>query len=260
MTKSSKAHSPKKGTNTIDDTTEAHLNKARQEWMQGGRHKRVTLPKKKAHGGQALLTGAEKDTLIEWVHAILKAKEKQVNEKTVSKTWIHSFLKEYDETVKLARGHGLNTRCAQAFNFPTVHHHFKLFLEVLKENGIPWENVYIQLGGGCHNSQEKFFYSRRDKMMYKQKGDSLELVTIIDCVCADGTASIKPAFVFAGTTKFAEWFEVDNNILVANSENGWTDNEIGFEWFKETFVPQAQVQNHPGKLILLIYNGHQSHT
>ncbi|KAE9391677.1 hypothetical protein BT96DRAFT_736586, partial [Gymnopus androsaceus JB14] len=136
--------------------------------------------------------------------------------------------------------------------------HFELLSSILKADGIPWENVYnmdekgVQLGGGRHNSQEKYFYSREDKMMYKQKGDSLELVTVIDCVCADGTAPIKLAFVFAGATKFDDWFEVDDDILVATSENGWTDDEVGFKWFKETFVPQAKARNDSGKPIVLI--------
>ncbi|KAE9407228.1 hypothetical protein BT96DRAFT_954537 [Gymnopus androsaceus JB14] len=150
---------------------------------------------------------------------------------------------------------------AQVFKFPTAHHHFELLLSILKANGIPWENVYnmdekgVQLGEGWHNSQEKYFYSQDEKMMYKQKGDSLELVMVIDCVCADGTAPIKPAFVFAGATKFDNWFEelhgIDNILSrVATSENGWTDDEVGFEWFKECFVPQAKMQNKSGKPIL----------
>ncbi|KAE9386202.1 hypothetical protein BT96DRAFT_743431, partial [Gymnopus androsaceus JB14] len=136
--------------------------------------------------------------------------------------------------------------------------HFQLLSNLLKEHGIPWENVYnmdekgVQMGGGRKNSQEKFFFSREDRMMYRQKGDSLELITIIDCVCADGTAPIKPGFVFAGATKFEEWFEVDNEIMIANSETGWTDDEVGFEWFKKNFVPQATARNHSGKPILLI--------
>lgn len=217
MVKSSKARQAEKP-RTIDDDTEACLDKARQEWMQGV-HKSVAtaakahnvpyitltcqvngtaLPKKQAHGSQVLLTKAEKDTLIEWVqylgitghpvskrtlrpkiHTILKAKGMAVTDKTVSRTWIRNFLNEYKETIKLARTHGLDTKRAQAFNFTTVHHHFQLLSNLLKEHEIPWENVYnmdekgVQLGGGRKNSQEKFFFNREDKMMYKQKGDSL---------------------------------------------------------------------------------------
>lgn len=184
-------------------------------------------PKKLAHDKEALLTRAEKDALLDWVqylgvtghpvskctlqpkiHSILHAKGYQIKQCTVSKTWIQNFLKENEERVKLACGNGLDTKHAQVFNYPMVHHHFTLLLSLLKSEGIPWENVYnmdekgIQLGGRQKNSQEKFLFSRLDMRMYKQKGDSLELVTIIDCICADGTAPIKPGFVFASATKF----------------------------------------------------------
>lgn len=255
----------RKGTRTIDEAQEKCLDVAREEWFQGKfqsvmkaasahnvgyntlrrRIKGTALPKKKAHDGQALLTHAEKDVLVEWiqylgftghpvnkrtlrpkVHAILWSKGRKVDAKTVSKNWIRCFLLENSEKVKAARGHGLDTKRAQAFNFVTVHRHFELLSSILKADDVPWENVYnmdekgFQLGGGRKNSQEKFFYSRRDKMMYKQKGDSLELVTIIDCVCADGTATIKPVFIFTGATKFDDWFEVDDDILCVFHSSG----------------------------------------
>ncbi|THU88384.1 DDE-domain-containing protein [Dendrothele bispora CBS 962.96] len=47
---------------------------------------------------------------------------------------------------------------------------------------------------------------------------------------------------------------------IATSPNGWTDDEIGFHWFSKTFVPQARARNTSGKPILLIYDGHVSHT
>ncbi|KAE9391678.1 hypothetical protein BT96DRAFT_749874, partial [Gymnopus androsaceus JB14] len=99
----------------------------------------TALPKKQAHDDQALLNHAEKDVLIKWiqylgltghpvnkrtlrpkVHAILRSKGKTVNENTVSKSWIRQFLLENSERLKAARGHGLDTKRAQAFNFPTV--------------------------------------------------------------------------------------------------------------------------------------------
>ncbi|KAJ3978621.1 hypothetical protein F5890DRAFT_1385422, partial [Lentinula detonsa] len=99
----------------------------------------TALPKKKAHNSQALLTKAEKDTLIEWVrylgftghpvskrtlhpkvHAILKAKGIAVTERTVSRTWIINFLNEYKSKVKFTRAHGLDSKRAQAFNYTTV--------------------------------------------------------------------------------------------------------------------------------------------
>ncbi|KIK59124.1 hypothetical protein GYMLUDRAFT_118949, partial [Collybiopsis luxurians FD-317 M1] len=91
---------------------------------------------------------------------------------------------------------------------------------------------------------------------YQQHSDNLQLVTIINSVCADGTAPIKPAIVFPGKGKFEEWMMVDKDILIATSDNGWTNNEIGYKWFKQSFIPQATAQREagsvPDKPILLI--------
>jgi hypothetical protein len=47
---------------------------------------------------------------------------------------------------------------------------------------------------------------------------------------------------------------------VATSPNGWTDNHLCYEWFVKVFIPSAKSQNDSGKKIILIYNGHHSHT
>jgi hypothetical protein len=47
---------------------------------------------------------------------------------------------------------------------------------------------------------------------------------------------------------------------VSLSDNGWTDDELTFLWFKEVFVPEAQARNGDGRPILLLVDGHGSHT
>ncbi|KAJ3757397.1 hypothetical protein EV360DRAFT_46105, partial [Lentinula raphanica] len=116
---------------------------------------------------------------------------------------------------------GLDPKRAQAFNSHTVNAYFEKLGEVLKEQDIPWEHIYnmdemgVQMGGGRKNSQRKYFFSRQDKKMYRQHSDDLQLITIIDCICADGTAPITPAFVFPGSRMFKEWTEVLEDILYA---------------------------------------------
>ncbi|KIM59046.1 hypothetical protein SCLCIDRAFT_94999, partial [Scleroderma citrinum Foug A] len=85
---------------------------------------------------------------------------------------------------------------------------------------------------------------------YKFRSDNLELVTIIECVCADGT-SLKPGFVFSGKQFHPEWFQTDPKICVSTSPNGWTDDFLGGEWFKKSFILQATARNASGKPILL---------
>ena len=69
------------------------------------------------------------------------------------------------------------------------------------------------MGGGRKNSQWRYFFSQEDMKMYRQHSNDLQLVTVIDSVCADGTAPIKPGFVFPGTKMYEEWMHVDDDIL-----------------------------------------------
>jgi len=46
---------------------------------------------------------------------------------------------------------------------------------------------------------------------------------------------------------------------IGMSENGWTDDFLCTQWFRESFIPQAKACNTSGKPILLIYDGHGSH-
>ena len=65
----------------------------------------------------------------------------------------------------------------------------------------------IQMGGGWKGTRTKYFFAQDNKMKYKLQSNELQLVTIIDSICADATANIGPGFVFPGLTKHKEWFE-----------------------------------------------------
>jgi hypothetical protein len=83
--------------------------------------------------------------------------------------------------------------------------------QVLDERKIPIENQYnmdekgCQRGGGRHLRAIKYFIPPSWHPHYKLRSANLELVTIIECVCADGM-SIDPGFIFAGEKFHLEWF------------------------------------------------------
>ena len=56
---------------------------------------------------------------------------------------------------------------------------------------------------------------RNRRPCYRTKSDNLELVTIIECVNAEGS-SIKPGFVFPGKEFHGEWLEEDPDIRYAH--------------------------------------------
>ena len=56
------------------------------------------------------------------------------------------------------------------------------------------------------------------------------------------------------------WYDVleDEDNHIATSENGWTDNELGYDWLVNCFEP-ASAKYQRGEYRLLIIDGHQSH-
>ena len=101
------------------------------------------------------------------------------------------------------------------FNLTIVNHYFTLLKNFFVENEIPQENIYnmdeksIQLGGGQKCDRTKYFYSPLQKACVCITDANLELVTVIECTCADGS-SLKLGFVFSGTEFCPEWFKEPN--------------------------------------------------
>ncbi|KAH7927231.1 hypothetical protein BV22DRAFT_983905, partial [Leucogyrophana mollusca] len=136
--------------------------------------------------------------------------------------------------------------------------HFKKLQEVFNKDDILLQNILnynvigIQLGGGCKSTGEQFFFAHLDKSRYKLKSDDLELVTVIKSVCADGTAPIKPCFVFSSVHHAAQWYNSPDGILIAITENEWTSNKVCQQWFTKNFVRDARAHTDPSKPIVLI--------
>jgi hypothetical protein len=65
----------------------------------------------------------------------------------------------------------------------------------------------VQFGGSRNKQRTKFYFGSSDPSRYRIRSENLELVTILDTVCADGT-KLEPGFVFqGGQTMEAGWFD-----------------------------------------------------
>ncbi|KAF8063552.1 hypothetical protein FPV67DRAFT_1357517, partial [Lyophyllum atratum] len=77
-----------------------------------------------------------------------------------------------------------------AFNRPVVTHHFELLEKILRTYSIPVENIYnmdekgCQRGGSRKATLRKYFVPRSCHPRYRKSSSNLQLVTIIECVCA----------------------------------------------------------------------------
>lgn len=191
------------------------------------RYQKKCVPHSRAHFQQQLLSPEAEKVLVDWI-VFLSDTAHPLSKRTIRKKaevlcgrkpgfrWIYSFLSRWPE-IKLGRPSGLDPKRGQAFNRPVVGRHFNLLLQMVRKHGIPVENIYnmdekgCQRGGGRKQSGRKYFVPRSRHPRYRQRSANLELITIIECVCADGT-SFFPGFVFPGKEFSPEWFAVDPKI------------------------------------------------
>jgi len=73
------------------------------------------------------------------------------------------------------------------------------------------------------------------KAAYKIGGENRENITIIECICADGTA-IRPLLIYKGKRIVASMRDdtVDWVAGIAVSDKDLTDDDLGLVWLKKT--------------------------
>jgi len=87
-----------------------------------------------------------------------------------------------------------------------------------------------------------------------------EWTTVIQGINALGWA-IPPFIIFAGQYHLSFWYEGDDILgdwAISLSDNGWTTDEVAFEWL-EHFDKHIKKKTK-GTRRLLILDGHRSHT
>jgi hypothetical protein len=181
-----------------------------------------------AHTHEQAIPPVAEQVLADWTvflgltgHAQSKAnivwKAEELTSRKLGKHWLARFLKRHPE-IRLARPTGLDPKQVQAFNYTTMSDHFNKLGVLINMYSLGWHNIYnmdekgIQAGGGRNSLRKKLLFSRTQRIRQKLTSSDLELVTVAECVSADGY-SMPPGFVFSGTQIYEDWCTVDPDIL-----------------------------------------------
>ena len=192
------------------------------------RHSGKTKPCRQAHSSQQRLTPEGEMVLVAWLQlwadtarpvSISRVQRiaRDLAGGKVGKNWVYRFLERHPE-LKLGKPSGLDPKRAQAFNETVVRVHFEELRKALYP-GVKPSNLYnmdekgCQRGGGRRIRNQKFIIYDGKLVQYRVQSANLELITIIECVAADGT-HIKPAFIFPQkkSSLEEEWINVDPEI------------------------------------------------
>ena len=130
-----------------------------------------------------------------------------------SKGWWKLCLNRHPKWIRLAQPSGIPPKCAQAFNFQVVSGLFEEIDKVLKEYDILWKLVFnmdekgLQVGSQKVD-RKKCFIPVGTPNMARLQSDSLQLITVIECISAKGVA-LDPAFIFPGESHFDSWYNIE---------------------------------------------------
>ena len=192
------------------------------------RYRNETKPRKLAHTHRQVLTPAQEEKIVDW-SIFLSIQGRPVDKDTLSPKlvelcpswagtggpsnhWWELFFKRHPE-IKLRKVSGIPPKRAQAFNFTAVNGLFDLINGIRKGSNIPWKLVLnpdekgLQTGSR-KTDQKKCIIPFDAPNTIKLQSDNLRLVTIIECITAEGVA-FDPAFIFPGEGHFEGWYDVE---------------------------------------------------
>lgn len=170
-----------------------------------------------AHQHQQNLSPSQETVLVEWAKSLgrrsipltrftLREKAEMITGHALGDTWFRKFLCR-NPGVKLLWTTPLESCRAQALNRSTVDGYFNLLSHIIRQYNISPANIYnmdekgLQLGIG---SRARVLVDRNQKSVQKVEDGNKELVTVIECICADGTA-LKPLFIMKGKRTSPSW-------------------------------------------------------
>jgi hypothetical protein len=135
-------------------------------------------------------------------HTELRAIGHDISGKEPGKHWVDRLLARHPE-LRPSRPSGLDPKRAAHMNKAVIMDYMAKLRDIDEEyDGIPpghyWnmDEKGVQLGGGRNGGKKKFMFMKDIRDKYRIKSDSLELVTVIECVSAAGE-SMPPAFVLS---------------------------------------------------------------
>jgi hypothetical protein len=170
-----------------------------------------------ARQAQQTLSGPQETILVGWIkywghRGVPMSKEKihrhasLISGKPIGINWIYRFEKHHPD-LKFHWTQKLDACRAQALNRTNVMGCYDIVESLIQEYGITPENIYnmdekgVQLGDV---DRVRVLVDRDQKTVHNIGDANREMVTIIECISADGK-SLKPCVIFKGHQQMGYW-------------------------------------------------------
>ena len=201
-------------------------------------------------------------SVVREIANIILATRGETPPQTVGQNWVRNFINRH-EILQTKYNRKYDYHRAQCEDPVIIQGWFELVRNTIAKYGILNEDVYnfdetgFQMGV-ITTSKVVTRADRRGRPKSIQPGNR-EWVSVVHGINAQGWA-IPPLIILAGRLHQGVWYTesgLPRDWAIAMSENGWTDDQVGFEWiqhFNKYTLPRAK-----GQYRLLVLDGHGSH-
>jgi len=193
-----------------------------------------------------------------------------IAKKQVSESWVTRFINRNSIHLisQWATGmdqsrHAADSADKYKLYFSLLHHKINEYhIEACHTYNMDEKGFMIGVTGRSKQVFSKTIWE--SKMVRESLQDGLrDWVTLIACVCADGTA-LPPSLIFASANSGLQSSWVDavkvsqHEVYISSSPSGWSNNQLGLAWVKGIFDRETK-EKAGSKHRLLILDGHGSH-
>jgi hypothetical protein len=192
-------------------------------------------------------------------NSILRAEGRE--DESVSRRWIKAWLSRNHEWLKTLREKPISAARLGAHNREEVEGHFKDFKRCKEKWAVVDEDIYnfdetgYQIGitaGGI------VIVPTNIERVYVNDPDNKELITVVECISAGGY-HVPAMVIFKGAYHLCKYFEndMDDDILFACSNTGFTNDKLTFVWLKH--FDKFTKNRTKGQYRILIFDGYGLH-
>jgi hypothetical protein len=193
-----------------------------------------------------------------------------VAKELVSESWVTRFINRHGIHLISQWATGMDSNRHQADSGDKYSLYFKLLSETMAQYGVEPRHTYnmdekgflIGITGRSKRVFSRRMWEKKEVRAALQDG-SREWITLLACVCADGSA-LPPSLIYqaAGKAVQSSWVEdveaESHSVHVASSPSGWTNNDICLAWLEQVFDRYTKAKARRSYR-LLILDGHGSH-
>jgi hypothetical protein len=201
--------------------------------------------------------------------AMVRRFASDIAKRELGKGWIDRYIKRHDIHLISRWATGIDRSRHQADSQSKYSLYFELLRSKISQYNIKPRHMYNMDEKGFMLgvlTRSKRVFSRRmyenGKIKAHIQDGSREWITLLACICADGTA-LDPAIIYQSASSSLQdsWlqaFEPNDRVYFSSSSSGWTNNNIGLAWLKQVFDRSTKAKAR-SSYRLLILDGHGSH-